>query len=244
MSAPEYFDLLDADLRRRSVDDATYLRVTASDYELLKSNTRGIREAAADPCQGRLLRLVMDTLFAACAEIARVTGKIAHANELDIPGMDAGGRKLRHELAAQCVKEQAATLDDFEMWHHRQERDLRASYTDLGLMCPPAGTRPPAPQGVWTGPLVRCGRCTEMHVAHHIVCCTLFELSAPQPLGEPLPEPASSSAIDASSRILEPVHVDIRSGTPMRASAIRAAHGEFSRQSGRALRHRRIARSF
>ena len=102
-------------------------------------------------------------------------------------------------------------LDDFEMWHHRQERDLRASYTDLGLMCPPAGTRPPAPQGVWNGPLVQCGRCQEFHVPHRIMCCTLFELSAPPPLGEPLlPEHASSSAINASGRILEPVRVDVR----------------------------------
>ena len=92
---------------------------------------------------------------------------------------------------------------------------MRASYTDLGLTCPPAGTLPPAPQGVWTGSLVRCSRCRELHVPHRIVCCTLFELSAPQPLGEPVQEPASSSAIDAPSRILEPVHVDIRSGTPM-----------------------------
>jgi hypothetical protein len=94
----------------------------------------------------------MDTLFAACAEIARVTEKmrassdefIAYANDLEIPRIDSGGRKLRLELAAQCVKEQAATLDDFALWHQRQEPDLRASYTDLRLMCPPAGTLPPA----------------------------------------------------------------------------------------------------
>ena len=129
--------------------------------------------------------------------------------------MDAGGRKLRLELAAQCVKEQAASLDDFALWHQRQERDLRASYTDLGLPCPPAGTLLPAPQGVWTGSLVRCSRCRELHVPHRIVCCTLFELSAPQPLGEPVQEPASNSKMDAPRRISEPVHVDIRGGTPM-----------------------------
>ena len=58
MSAPEYFDFLEADLRTRAVDDATYLRVTVSDYELLKSNTRDIREAAPDPRQTRTLQMV------------------------------------------------------------------------------------------------------------------------------------------------------------------------------------------
>ena len=129
--------------------------------------------------------------------------------------MTTSGRKLRLELAAQCVQEQATLLDDFALWYQRQERELRASYTDLGLPCPPAGTLLPAPQGVWTGSLVRCSRCREMHVPHRIVCCTLFELSAPQPLEEPLQEPASNRTMDALSRIPEPVHVDIRGGTPM-----------------------------
>ena len=188
-----------------------------------RSTCRHPNISISEPRQARVLRLVMEPLFAVCAEIARVTGKmrassdefIAYANDLEIPRMDAGGRKLRLELAAQCVKEQAATLDDFALWHQRQERDLRASYTELGLTCPPAGTLPPAPQGVWTGSLVRCSRCRELHVPHRIVCCTLFELSAPQPLEEPVQEPASNRMMDDVSRFPEHVHVDIRGGTPM-----------------------------
>ncbi len=46
MSAPEYFDLPDVDLRTRAVDDATYLRVTMADWELLVANTRMVRDTA------------------------------------------------------------------------------------------------------------------------------------------------------------------------------------------------------
>ncbi len=74
---------------------------------------------------------------------------MAYAHALEIPGLEVGGRKLRIELAAQCIKEQAALLDDFALWHQRQERALRTSYPDLGLTCLPPGTLLPAPQGVW-----------------------------------------------------------------------------------------------
>jgi hypothetical protein len=65
ISAPEYFDLLDVDLRTRAVDDATYLRVTTADWERLLANTRMVRDTAGGPRQACLLQLVMDTLFAA-----------------------------------------------------------------------------------------------------------------------------------------------------------------------------------
>ncbi len=121
MSPAEYFDLLEPDLRTRSVDDATYLCVTGADWSLLRSNTRKFREGVVEPRQERSQKLVMDTLFAASADIGRVTGKIcassdefmAYANGLDIPGLEEGGRKVRIELAAQCVKDQAALLDEF-----------------------------------------------------------------------------------------------------------------------------------
>ncbi len=125
--------------------------------------------------------------------------------------MDISTRKLRLELAMHCVREQATLLDDLALWYQRQERDLRASYTDLRLPCPPRGTLLPAPQGVWTGPLIRCIRCKQMHFLHRIVCCTLFE--TPAQLDEPVAEPASNRMVDSVSRLPEPYRLTYGAGT-------------------------------